>query len=36
MPYDVIVSKASAPPPAPYSPGTKAGKAKLSLLGNRG
>ncbi len=25
MPYDVIVPKGSAPPLAPYSPGTKAG-----------
>jgi aminoacrylate peracid reductase len=27
MPYDVIVPKGSAPPLAPYSPGTKAGNA---------
>jgi aminoacrylate peracid reductase len=27
MPYDVIVPKGSAPPLAPYSPGTRAGKA---------
>lgn len=27
MPYKVIVPKGSAPPLAPYSPGTKAGKA---------
>jgi len=26
MPYDVIVPKGSAPPLAPYSPGTRAGK----------
>jgi aminoacrylate peracid reductase len=27
MPYDVILPKGSAPPLAPYSPGTKAGRA---------
>jgi aminoacrylate peracid reductase len=27
MPYDVIIPKGSAPPLAPYSPGTKAGSA---------
>lgn len=27
MPFDVIVPKGSPPPLAPYSPGTKAGKA---------
>jgi aminoacrylate peracid reductase len=27
MPYEVIVPKGSAPPLAPYSPGTKAGRA---------
>jgi aminoacrylate peracid reductase len=27
MPYDVIVPRGSAPPLAPYSPGTRAGKA---------
>jgi aminoacrylate peracid reductase len=27
MPYDIVVPKGSAPPLAPYSPGTKAGDA---------
>jgi aminoacrylate peracid reductase len=27
MPYDIVVPKGSAPPLAPYSPGTKAGNA---------